>query len=46
MSNVNGMGPAGLEPARPVKYAKGLRIIFRIKKINRIRIKLMMLNKW
>jgi len=29
-----------------VKYPKGLRIIFRIKKINRIRIKLMMLNKW
>jgi hypothetical protein len=30
----------------PVKYSKGLRIIFRIKKINRIRIKLMMQNKW
>jgi len=29
-----------------VKYPKGLRIIFRIKKINRIRIKLMMQNKW
>lgn len=38
MSNTNGMGP--------VKYAKGLRVIFRIKKINRIRLKLMMLNKW
>lgn len=28
------------------KIAKGLRVIFRIKKINRIRLRLMMLNKW
>jgi len=38
MSHTNGMGQ--------VKYPKGLRVIFRIKKINRIRIKLMILNKW
>ena len=38
MSHTNGMGS--------VKYPKGLRVIFRIKKINRIRLRLMILKKW
>lgn len=29
-----------------VKYPKGLRVIFRIKKISRIRLRLMILKKW
>ncbi len=38
MDHTNGMGP--------VKIAKGLRVIFRMKKINRIRLRLMILEKW